>query len=132
MFIAKKFLNKNVIIQFIKFGIIGFSNTIIGLGIYYFLLWLGVNYLICNIIGWLISVLNAFYWNNRYVFKNKNCWIRSIFKTYLSYGFSFLVGIFLLVIFVEFLSITKTIAPILTLFVTVPLNFLLNKFWAFK
>jgi len=132
MDLRNKLENKESIIQFIKFGIVGLSNTFVGLGLYYLLLWLGANYLICNAVSWVISVFNAFYWNNRYVFKNENTWLKALIRTYLSYGFSFLISTGLLYIFVECLGISKILAPLLCLLVTIPLNFVLNKFWTFK
>lgn len=120
------------IMQFIKFGIVGLANTAIGLAIYYGFLWLGVNYLMANTASWVISVFNAFYWNNKYVFKNESIWISSLLKTYVSYGFSFLLGSVLLYVFVEWCSISKILAPLFILIVTIPVNFLLNKFWTFR
>lgn len=119
-------------IQFIKFGIVGLTNTGIGLAIYYGLLWLGINYLLSNSASWVISVLNAFYWNNKYVFKNESTWLHSLLKTYVSYGFSFLLGSILLYVFVEWCGISEIFAPLLILIVTIPVNFLLNKFWTFR
>lgn len=132
MNIKNMMTNKENFIQFIKFGIVGLSNTFIGLGIYYLLLWLGANYLICNAVSWIISVFNAFYWNNKYVFKNENTWFSALIRTYISYGFSFLVSTVLLYLFVEWCGISKVLAPVVCLVVTIPLNFLLNKFWTFK
>lgn len=129
---SEKLKTKNTLIQFVKFGIVGISNTLIGLGIYYLLLWLGANYLVCNALSWVVSVFNAFYWNNKYVFKNKSFWLKALSKTYISYGFSFLISTVLLFIFVEWCGISKIVAPVLCLLVTIPLNFLLNKFWTFK
>ena len=132
MDIKNKLANKESLLQFIKFGIVGLSNTFIGLGIYYLLLWLGANYLICNAVSWVISVFNAFYWNNKYVFKTGNTWLTALLRTYLSYGLSFLIGTGLLYVFVEWCGISQIIAPVLTLIVTIPLNFVLNKFWTFR
>lgn len=128
----KRIANKESVIQFIKFGLVGLSNTFIGLGLYYLLLWLGANYLISNALSWVISVFNAFYWNNKFVFKTTNSWLTALFRTYLSYGFSFLVSTFLLYAFVEWCGVSKIVAPLVCLLVTIPLNFLLNKFWTFK
>ena len=36
------------------------------------------------------------------------------------------------VLWVEKLGISKMIAPILNIFISVPVNFVMNKFWAFK
>ncbi len=132
MNLKKRFESKEKFIQFAKFCLVGLTNTAIGLGSYYVLLWLGVNYLISNASSWVISVLNAFYWNNKYVFKNESSWLRSLLKTYVSYGFSFLLGSILLYVFVEWCGISEILAPLLILIVTIPVNFLLNKFWTFR
>lgn len=119
-------------IQFVKFGIVGCSNTLIGFGIYYVLVWFGMHYMIANVVSYIVSVLNAFYWNNKYVFHNTTHWLKAIVKTYASYGFSFFVGTVLLWGLVEWIHISKYFAPLLTLVLTVPLNFAMNKFWTFK
>lgn len=121
--------------QFIKFGIVGLSNTIISFAVYYILLYLQVNYIIANTMGFIISVLNAYYWNNKYVFKSKNdtkSGVRKLVKTFASYGSTFILSTILLVIMVHYLNISEIIAPVINLIITIPLNFLLNKFWAFK
>ena len=118
--------------QFIKFCIVGLSNTAIGLGTYYLFLWLGFHYMIANVLSWLISVFNAFYWNNKYVFKSSTTWLKSLFRTYISYGVSFLAGAVVLYGLVEWCGISDVVAPLLVLIVTIPLNFVLNKFWTFK
>ena len=120
---VKKF---NAVIQFIKFSIVGFSNTVISLFVYYVLLWLKCNYLIANAISWIISVFNGFYWNNKYVFKNENTWLKALIRTYISYGFSFILGNILLIVLIEFFKVSEIIAPLIILVITIPLNFLMN------
>ena len=128
----KKDSLQETIIQFVKFGIVGVSNTLIAFGVYYILYFSDVHYLIANLIGWAVGVVNGFYWNNKYVFKASGDWLGILFKTYMSYGVSFLTGMAMLYVVVELLKVSPVVAPILCLLVTVPLNFLLNKFWAFK
>ena len=130
--------------EFVKFGAIGLSNTVISYVIYVISLWgiqsLGVfqktDYLIAQFIGFVLSVLWSFYWNNKFVFKEegeKRNWIFALLKTYVSYAFT---GLFLnsvlSILWVEVLNWSKMIAPIINLLVSVPLNFVMNKFWAFK
>lgn len=119
--------------QFIKFGLVGVSNTLISLGTYYLLYFLGVNYLIANTFGFIISVLNSYYWNNKYVFKKtQEGHLKPLIKTFLSYGSTFLLSTVLLFVIVQYLGVSEIIAPIATLVITIPLNFVMNKFWAFK
>ena len=134
---ANKKKIKSTAIQFIKFGIVGLSNTIISYLIYALLVYLGLHYLIASIIAFFISVLNSFFWNSRYVFKKEDGAERSVLhaliKTFISYAFTGLIlqNIFLFV-FIDLLHISKYIAPLFILVVTVPLNFIMNKFWAFR
>ena len=128
----KRAISKNDLIQFIKFGIVGLSNTAIGLGTYYLFLWLGFHYMLANVLSWVISVFNAFYWNSRYVFKTTGSWVTALLRTYISYGFSFVVGAVALYVLVELCKISDVVAPLLVLVITIPLNFLLNKLWTFK
>jgi putative flippase GtrA len=81
-------------------------------------------------------MVNAFYWNNKHVFKenreNRNA-AGSALRMVISYAFSGLaVGSALLYVFVDIFGFSEYIAPFFGLCVTVPLNFILNKFWVFK
>ena len=126
-----------ILIQFIKFGIVGLSNTIISYSVYAALTYIGVYYVAANVIAFVVSVLNSFFWNNKYVFKKtdsekRNPWW-TLVKTFLAYAITGLVLVnVLLVLFVEKWGISKYIAPIITLVVTIPLNFVINKFWSFR
>lgn len=57
--------------EFLQFGLVGVSNTIISYLLYVVTLLLvsksGVkfDYIIANIVSWLLSVLWSFYWNNK-------------------------------------------------------------------
>lgn len=119
--------------QFIKFGIVGLSNTLISLATYYILIYFGINYIVANTVGFVISVLNAYYWNSKFVFKkNYEANLKPLVKTFMAYGTTFLLSTILLVVMVDYLKISNIIAPVLNLIITIPLNFILNKFWAFK
>ena len=125
---------KESLIQFVKFAIVGCSNTLISLAVYYALIFPGVHYVAANAAGFVAGVCNAFYWNNKYVFKEKTetSTLRAFGKVFVSYGGSFLLSTLLITLLVEVLHVSEYIAPLLRLAVTVPLNFFLNKVWAFK
>lgn len=132
MKISEKY--KSLLIQFIKFGIVGFSNTFISLAVYYILVYFGIHYLVANGFGFVISVLNAFYWNNKYVFtdKTETSTLKAFFKVFASYGGSFCISTVLIFLLVDLLGVSEWLAPLLRLVVTVPLNFIMNKLWAFR
>ena len=150
-FVLKKILHITIsdtrweaLLQFVKFGIVGLSNTVISYVIYVVSLllfqrngWLvSVDYLVAQVIAFILSVLWSFYWNNKYVFKQdedeeRNI-LQALLKTYISYAFT---GLFLNSvlswIWVEIVHIPKLFAPIINLLISVPLNYVMNKFWAF-
>lgn len=137
MKIFTKFKNKKEFFdfckQFIKFGLVGVSNTLISLVIYYILVYFNVNYIVANTIGFIVSVLNSYYWNNKYVFdKTERGTVKPLIKVFMSYGSTFLLGTFLLFLMVQVIGLSELIAPLINLVITIPINFLLNKFWAFK
>ena len=124
-------------VQFFKFGVVGLSNTAISYLIYAVLVYTGVHYLAASVIAFVLSVLNSFFWNHKFVFRDemggKRDVIRALIKTYASYAFSGLVvSNILLYTFIELFGVSKYIAPFFGLLITVPLNYILNKFWAFK
>ena len=133
---------KDSFIQFIKFGIVGLSNTVIGYGIYVislyvfrkFSLFANIDIYVAQFIMFLLSVLWSFYWNKKKVFvKSRESIFKSLVKTYITYGFTtFLLSEVLLVLWVRVFNINEYIAPIFSLIITVPLNFIIQKFWVFR
>ena len=128
---------KDLIIQFIKFGLVGGINTVLSYIItnvgYYIL---SLHEQICNIIAFMITVFISFILNRKYVFKKneeKESFFKSLFKVYVSYS---ITGLFLtaILLFIEeqLLGIPHYIATFINLIFTIPINFILNKFWAFK
>ena len=119
--------------QFIKFGLVGLSNAIVLYGVYYLLLKAGMHYILAYIIAFILSVLNAYLWNNRFVFKNSTeSFFKKIIKVYASYTFTFLLSTILLYVWVDLLHISDKIGPIINIIITTPINFIMNKIWAFR
>lgn len=146
-FIKKEITDSQIdaFLQFVKFGIVGVSNTIISYVLYAMSLFgfqkasfFGqYDYLVAQIIAFVLSVLWSFYWNNKMVFvledgNQRSIW-KALLKTYVSYSFTGLfLNSILLILWVKIIGISEFVAPIINLLVSVPLNFIINKFWAFK
>ena len=149
-FFWKKLLKKELpdkvfisFMQFVKFGIVGVTNTVVS-----YLLNIGTlfilkpfvvswDYIAGNMVGFFLSVLWSFYWNNKFVFvaeegEKRSVW-KTLLKTYISYGFTGIVlNNVLSYIWINIFNISKYIAPLINLILSVPINFLINKLWAFK
>lgn len=160
-------MRKSNVIQFIKFGLVGVSNTVVNYVVYVVFVALGAHYLIANTLGFIISVLNAYFWGSRFVFKEdetkeKRVWWKVLLKTYTSYALGFFLNSVLLALWVDIVNIgqyfgfvgeiiayfsgtftflpksmtakeiSEIIAPFINMVVTIPINFVLNKFWAYR
>lgn len=131
------------LVQFVKFCVVGLTNTLISYGLNVLTLLLlkplGLtwDYIVGNIAAFVLSVLWSFYWNNRFVFTMQENKTRSVgkalAKTYIAYGFTgILLNNVLSWLWISVLGISKFVAPLLNLVIALPINFLLNKLWAFK
>jgi len=121
------------LVQFFNFGIVGLSNTIIAYSVYAVLVYFNLHPQIANLFAFAASVTNAYIWNRFWVFKgNAQKKASTPFKFFAVYGGNLLLGIFLLYLFIDVWHINKYLAPLLSLPLTVPVNYLLNKFWVFK
>lgn len=145
--------------QFVKFAIVGVSNTLLSECIYAVLVFFDVPYLLAYFVGFVISVLNAYYWSNKYVFVQEGIqrtWWKVLLKTYVAYLWGFVVSAVLLVLWIDIVQIERwfvvpaswlqeygwermdaaflgeIVAAGINLLITVPMNFLINKYWAYK
>lgn len=60
--------------QFIGFVEVGITNFLVNYITYAFFLYIGFSYHMANIMGFIISVFNAFYWNNKICFQAGRAW----------------------------------------------------------
>ena len=133
----------DALVQFIKFCLVGVTNTLVSYGVNIFVLFLlepyglAWDYVAGNVVAFLLSVLWSFFWNNRLVFAveegRKRNILPALLKTYVAYGFTrILLNNALSYVWIEILGISKLVAPLINLIVSIPVNYLINKNWAFK
>lgn len=141
---------KNLVWQFFKFGIVGFANTAISTAITYGLLRifcrlvffnsnLEIQMLVSSFLGFSCSFFNSYYWNSKFVFRKNNAgfFSKSFFKSYFCYFTTWLISYIIATLVVTSLVLKRFFisefwVPMFTIVITVPLNFLVNKFWAFR
>ena len=148
-------------LQFLKFGLVGVSNTAISYLIemlcYYVLFRdspfgglatllqrLGIDAFaetlriaVTNILAFAVSVTNSYFWNSRFVFRSGvrrslKQHAAGYLKTVACYALTGLLLAPWLKMELSGRGIPYWAASLLSLAVTIPLNFALNKFWAFR
>ena len=132
--------------QFVKFALVGVTNTVVSylinaatlLLLGAFGLFPNTDIFIGNTVAFFLSVLWAYMLSNKFVFKEdetavKRVWWKTLLKTYMAYAFTGL-GLSNLIshIGVNILHLNKFIPPLINLVISVPINFILNKFWAYR
>ena len=134
---------RSSILQFVKFGIVGATNTAVSYIVNILTIWVlskravPWDYVAGNIMAFVVGTAWSYIWNNRFVFtvragENRNPFL-TLFKTYISYAFTGIVLNNILSYFwISVLGISKYIAPLINLLISVPVNFLINKYWTFK
>ena len=132
--------------QFVKFALVGVTNTLMSTFINWGTLAIldaiggfeGIDFYIGNTVAFILSVLWSYMLNSRLVFKEtedgeKRVWWKTLLKTYAAYAFTGLVlSNVVSKVCVDILGINKYIAPLINLVISVPINYIMNKFWAFR
>ena len=142
--VLKKLKSKGFI-QFIKFCIIGVSNTLISYVIYvivlltlqHFKMFEVFNYMIAHTLGFIIGVIWSYVWNSKFVFHKDTDDVKTktvkIIKTYtVNIISSLILANVMLYVWIDVLHISNMIAPFLNVIITTPINFIANKFWIHK
>lgn len=130
--------------QFIRFGIVGISNTAVSYAVYiiciaffrYKNIFPDKDYLAASVLSFLVSVSWSFCWNHGFTFKiQKRDWKTTFLSLLKSYACYAVTGLFvnnaLLYVFTDRMGIHEYIAFLIAVSVTVPVNFILNKRWVF-
>ena len=129
----KKILNKETI-SYVIFGVL---TTIINLTSYYFFSKIiNINYLISNIISWIISVIFSYITNKLYVFNSKDKSKDIIIKEFIKFVncrlTSGIIEMILLFLLVDIIKVNDVISKLVIGVIVVILNFIFSKLFVFK
>jgi putative flippase GtrA len=125
--------NSKSIIQFVKFGIVGVSNTLLTAGV----IWILMKVFYCsdyisNLAGYIIGLINSFIWNRKWTFESKSKVGVTVFKFIVTFAISYLFQLGNLYLLLHFTHIDSYISQLLSIVVYTCINFVLNKYYTFK
>ena len=125
-------LNKSIV-QFVKFGIVGVSNTLLTAAtIWIFMKIFHCSDYISNIIGYIIGLINSFIWNRKWTFASNAKLNVTVIKFILTFAISYLLQLGNLYLLLHFTKIDSYVCQLLSIVVYTSTNFVLNKFYTFK
>jgi putative flippase GtrA len=126
-------LTAPVVVQFIKFGIVGVSNTVLAFAIYTLLLKVfGVWYLAASAIGFIVGAVNGFLLNRRWTFAGHVGDSLTPVRWGVVQGCGLALNEGLLFLFVDGADVEKLLGQALATVVVTVLTFLVNRAWTFR
>ncbi|MEH7414528.1 GtrA family protein [Neobacillus drentensis] len=118
--------------KLLKFGLVGVVNTLISIGFYMLFVKLGMHYILANILSYLIGLVNSYYWNKKWVFKNKenhlSVFAKFVIVNLVALGFNTLC----LFLFVHHWGFNPYLSQLAATALGMGINFVLNKKWTFE
>ncbi|MFI4978093.1 MAG: GtrA family protein [Solirubrobacterales bacterium] len=126
-------LSAPTIIQFVKFGIVGVSNTLLFFAIYTVLLkGFGVWYIAASAIGYVVGAVNGFLLNRRWTFKEHVGDALTPVRWTIVQGCGLALNLGLVYLFVDGVSLDKLIGQACATAIVTVLTFLANRAWTFR
>ena len=122
-----------LLLEFGRFGIVGVIRTILGIIIIFvpYYLW-GVNYVLCNIIGYSIGLITGFILHKKWAFKSQGNWNKEVVPYLVTFGVGYLINMILLLFSAEKLELNKNISQVIAICGFTTANYWGNKFWTFR
>jgi putative flippase GtrA len=120
-------------IQFVKFGTVGVSNTLLTFLVYTLLLKVfGVWYIAASGIGFGVGAVNGFLWNRRWTFKEHVGDALTPVRWTIVQGCGLGLNLGLVYLFVHVVGMDKLVGQIPTTAIVTVLTFLVNRAWTFR
>jgi putative flippase GtrA len=126
-------LSAPLLIQFLKFGIVGISNTLLTFAVYTLLLkGFGVWYIAASAIGFVVGAVNGFLLNRRWTFSGHVGDAFTPVRWGIVQGCGLGLNLGLLYLFVHDAGLDKLLAQAFATAIVTVLTFLANRAWTFR
>lgn len=125
-------INKSIL-QMVKYGIVGVSNTLLtAIVIWIMLKKLNTSDYVANISGYIVGLTNSFIWNRKWTFQSKSNVSSTIVKFIVIFAISYLFQLGALYLLLNFTAIDSYICQLMSIVAYTGSNFFLNKYYTFK
>jgi len=122
-----------LLIQFVKYGVVGISNTLLTAAIIWIMMKVchSSDY-VSNIIGYIVGLINSFIWNRRWTFENNSQLSKTAFKFIITFAISYLLQLGNLYLLLNYTTFDAYFCQLTSIVVYTSVNFILNKYYTFK
>jgi putative flippase GtrA len=129
----KRRLDASIVGQFVKFWIVGISNTVLSLVVYTVLLkGFGMWYLAASAIGFAVGTVNGFLLNRRWTFRGHVGDSLTPVRWFVVQGFGLLANLGLVFVFVHDAGLDEILGQVCATAIVVVFTFLANRAWTFR
>ena len=128
----KRLISRLTSIQTFKFIIVGILNTVVGYGVYFICIHLGIKYQISLILSSIVGVTHSFFWNKYWTFKAKGYVNKEIVRFISVYMISYIINALMLSFFVENIKIDQNLAQIYAISIITLISYIGHKYWSFS
>ncbi len=126
-------LNAHVLVQFVKFGLVGVSNTLLSFAVYTILLKVfGVWYIAASGIGFALGAVNGFLLNRRWTFKEHAGDPLTPVRWAIVQGCGLGATLGLVYLFVDGAGLDKLVGQACATAIVTVLTFGVNRSWTFR
>lgn len=118
--------------EIINYLIVGFLTVVVSVSTYaLFAKLFHIQYIVSNVLSWVLAVLFAYYANSRYVFNGRST-KKEIIDFFKFRILSLIIEVVLMYILVDFISIGDLVSKVIVQIIVIVLNYLFSKFLIFK
>ena len=121
-----------VLLQWLRFAIVGASNTLLSWCVYALLEHVGVHYLLASGIAFMIGAINSYAFNRRWTFRSRGRRLPEIGRFGVVQCVGLALDVALLYVLVHHAGVHRLIAQALVFPVASAVTFTLSRSWAFR
>ena len=111
---------------------VGGINTIVGYGFYALFIALGLNAYLATTLSTIIGVINSYFWNKYFTFKQPKKSLAEILRFVLVYAISYAANLGLVYLFVDRLGLNSYVSGAVCLFVVTIVSYVGHNFFSFQ
>jgi len=119
-------------VNFLKYGIIGVFNTLVGYGLTFYLFYIDVFPELANLLGYVVGFFVSYYLNKKFNFKSKNSHRDDLPKFIISMSIAYIVNLIVFMSLSRIFGLNLYVAQIIAGIFYIGVGYFMSTKWVFK